>query len=63
MYYTGNIFSTSSENLLLDEPLSINTNEVVSHVSNALSDASAYPVLLGEFNIYYKIWGRGQGMP
>jgi hypothetical protein len=44
-----------------DEPLSVDTHEILSHVSTALSDTSAYHVLLGDFNIHHSIWGGGWG--
>ncbi len=57
VYHTRNLSPTSSENQPLDEPLLVDTYEIFSHVSTALSDASAHPVLLGDFNIHHPIWG------
>ncbi len=54
-YRTGNLSPTSSEIQPPDEPLLVDTLEIVSHVSVALSDASAHHVLLGDFNIHHSI--------
>ncbi len=53
VYRSGNHSPTSSENLPLDELLSVDTYEVFSHVSAALSDTTAHYVLLGDVNIYH----------
>ncbi len=44
-----------------DESVLVNTHEISSHVSAALSDASALHVLLGDFNIHHNNWG-GMGV-
>ncbi len=49
VYKMRNLSPTSSENQLLDEPLSPDTHEIFSFVSAAISHASANHVLLGEF--------------
>jgi hypothetical protein len=56
VYHSGNLSLTTSENHPTDEPLSVDTREIFSHVSAALSDTSAYRVLLGDFNIHNPIW-------
>ncbi len=48
--------STTSESQHPDDPLPVNTHEIFSHVSTALSDAYACHVLLGDFNIHHPIW-------
>ncbi len=58
VYRTGNLSPTSSENQPRDEPLLVDTHETFSHVSAALSDASAHHVLLGDFNIQSPYLGR-----
>ncbi len=55
VYRTGNLSPTSSDNQPRDEPLLVDTHEIFSHVSAALSDASAHHVLLGNFNIHHPI--------
>jgi hypothetical protein len=61
VYHTGNLSPTSSENQPLDQPLFVDTHETFLHVSAALSDASAYHVLLCNFNINHPIW-EGAGV-
>jgi hypothetical protein len=63
VYLTRKFSPTSSENQPPDEPLLVDTHEIFSHVSTALSDASAHHVLLGNFNIYHPIWGGADVRP
>ncbi len=62
-YCTRNLSPTSSENQPPDEPLLVDTHEIFLHVSAALCDASAYHVLLGDFNIHHPIWGGADVKP
>jgi hypothetical protein len=63
VYRTGNLPPTSSENQPRNEPLSLDTHEIFSFVSAAISDASADHVLLGDFNIHYPNWGGPRVTP
>ncbi len=53
VYRTGNLSPTLLEHQHPDEPLSVDTHEIFSHVSIAFSDTSAHHVLLGDFNIHH----------
>jgi hypothetical protein len=57
VYRTQNLFSTSSNNQPRDEHFLVDTHEIFLHVHIALSDTSAYHVLLGDFNILHSSWG------
>ncbi len=57
VYQTENLSPTSSEYEHPNEPLSVDTHKIFSHVSTALSDTSAYHVLLGDFNIHHSTRG------
>jgi hypothetical protein len=63
VYRTGNNSYTSSENQLPYEPLSVDTHEILLHVPTALSDTSAYHVLLGDFNTHHPNWGEAGVRP
>ncbi len=63
VYRTRNFSPTSSENQPPDEPLLVDAHEIFSHVSTALSDASAHHVLLGDFTIHHPIWGGADVRP
>jgi hypothetical protein len=63
VYRTRNLPPTSSVNKPRDEPLSLDTHEIFSFVSAALSDAIAHHVLLGDFNIHYPSWGGPRVRP
>jgi hypothetical protein len=58
-----NLPSTSSENPPPDEPLPLDTHEIFSFVSAAISDASADHVRLGDFNIHPPNWGGPRVTP
>jgi hypothetical protein len=63
VYRTQNLPLTSSENQPPDEPLPLDTHEIFSFVSAAISDASADHVLLGDFNIHHPNWGGPRVTP
>jgi exonuclease III len=63
VYCTRNISPSSLDNQSLDDPLSVNTHEIFSHASAALSYTSAHHVLLGDFNIHHPNWGGASVRP
>jgi hypothetical protein len=63
VYRTQNLPLTSSGNQPPIEPLSLDTHEIFSFVSAAISDASANYVLLGDFKINHPNWGSPRATP
>jgi endonuclease/exonuclease/phosphatase family metal-dependent hydrolase len=63
VYRMQNLPPTSSENQAPDEPLPLDTHEIFSFVSAAISDASADNVLLGDFNLHHPNWGGPRVTP
>jgi endonuclease/exonuclease/phosphatase family metal-dependent hydrolase len=63
VYRTRNLPSTSSENQPPDEPLPLDTHEIFSFVSAAISDDSADHILVGDFNIHHPNWGGPRVIP
>jgi hypothetical protein len=63
VYRTRNLPPTSSENQPPDEPLPLDTHEIFSFVSAAISDASADHILLGDFNLNHPTWGGPRVTP
>jgi hypothetical protein len=53
VYRMQNLSSTSSKNQPQGKSLLHDTHRVFSFISAAISDASANPVLGGDFNIYH----------
>jgi hypothetical protein len=63
VYRMHNLPPTFSKNLPPDEPLSLDTHEIFSYTSAAISAASADYVLLGDFNIHHLNWGGARVRP
>ncbi len=57
VYRIKNLPLAFSENQPRNEPLSLDTHEIYSFVSAAISDVSADHVLLGDCYIHHPNWG------
>jgi hypothetical protein len=63
VYCTENLSPTLSKYEHPEEPLLVDTQKIFLHVSTALSDTSAYHVLLGDFNTHHPTWDGARVWP